>query len=183
MSITAESLRYRTTDRARRAGARVGDLVRTGPTVPDARAAVETAALAALTGSYSPTVITAAGWVAVVAREPDGWGYAVADVAGAETGARRLYPSAEHAERAGAERDARRHLAQLVDEVTGWELLEECTQADRDEYARWLTFQRRYRALADAGYPDAECHHIAGGLGVWPEHVAPVWPVLASASV
>lgn len=98
---------------------------------------------------------TAHGWrYNPVSVQPDGITYSV-----------RAVNVSEEPTRKDAERLARRHLARL-----SWQVGEQESPvllADDDEgkqdFARWVRFQVRFRQAKELGYDDGEAHYFAGG--------------------
>lgn len=179
--LTADIVKYNSHQAMpdQRYGAKIGELVRTGATAAQARQRVETAAVEALSDSYAPFVIGVGGLLALIYRTPaEGWHYRVVDPA--DVGTRRTFVHGDrYGDRITTERKARRHLADMVGEdPIGWAVLaaDVCTEDDRLEHARSLTFQRKMRALMDAGY-SSDAAHARTAPGMWPIGLAMPDPV------
>lgn len=118
---------------------------------------------AALSGSYTPVVVSWRGWAALVYREPGGWCRAlIATPDGVRAGA--VWASPNESAREEAVAMAQAHVADL-----GWQ------PSDGFEPPPFLTdprlvgefrskveFQLRYRAARERGFGDADAHSYAG---------------------
>ena len=131
-----------------------------GPTVKEAKLDAGRKIEAALKDSYAPTFLTFGSYTALVWREPSGWGY-------------RLLPDKEDTlyaccqdSRPDTIRQAKRHLAQLADNVVANEaILAYVHKDDRKEIENNIRWQREMRELIAKGYTDEEARYISGGMG------------------
>lgn len=178
--LKAEILKYaRWTDPENRYGGKIGELVRTGPTPAAAREAVESAAVEALSGSYTPVMFAAGGWTALIFRLPNsGWTYRLIGAGELSPKRKFVWGGSDMGDFEMIERAARRHLGSLIpeDDPEGWDVL--TNDDDRRRRATDLTWQRKMRALTDNGIPDGDAHRIAGGLEAWPATIPLPEPVI-----
>lgn len=120
---------------------RIGDIVATARTKKGARDEAFAMAEEALTGSYAPILLEYRGHQKLIVRTPQGW---------EEWRFGLCYP--RHQRDAGlprteVERSTRLELAQLA-----WDGIEETSEIlrnpeERQEFARWVQWQRRYRVF------------------------------------
>ena len=115
---------------------------------------------AALEGDYSPEIIGDLTRYAVLLwREPRyGWGFRT--ITATTTG--RLYGSSHGSSRMEVEKYARRHVADLLQDVTY--ILEKDREGIRDWHSK-QEFQRKYQEARNEGHSDHEAHAIACGMG------------------
>jgi hypothetical protein len=156
--------------------ARLGDLTVTAKTAAEAKTALVEAAAKILTGTYTPLLIRHGNWLAIIAREYLGesayWGYRLVDLD--ELGERTVVHLSTRGagSREDLERSARAHIAQNLfshdDPLAGLALLHD--DEDRRQYLSDASWQRRYKALADAGY-EGRIHETASRMDPWPEHI------------
>lgn len=137
----------------------------TGATVTEAKKDAGAKITAALTGSYTPHVLTHKGYAILIWREPNGWhNRIIADPSdGIRTDSRGMGFCPGDSER-DAIRGAQRHLAQL-----GWqhddgpEAPEFLTDRhDRADFRSWAVFQLRHRAARAYGLNPNDAHSWAG---------------------
>jgi hypothetical protein len=156
--------------RTRRWEARIGDLTADGTTKTEAKEAVEALAVAALRGDTSPRLLRVPNspLFLLVWREPGfGWCYkVVCDGPPAPPTPQRLWgTTGGYDGLADAERNGRQHLAHVVYDLHGlaaaFSVLVDVD--DRAELARWIGFQRAYKAAVSAD--EADPHRWAGEHG------------------
>lgn len=140
----------------------------TGKNVTEAKKDATRRIEKALSGSYSPRMLTAGPYAVLIYRDPDGWrsvfchdeqGFRESIIGGT------CYDSLRD-----AEKSVRHHLAALMADCTKVFTAEDvdpvCTDSrDRHEIARDQHFQRAYRWLV-ANHPELP-HHAVHSLAGW----------------
>ena len=127
----------------------------------------------AITGSYTPLLISADGHSALVYRIPaSGWWYVILHPEREQK--QSLYGISTGEDRDDTERRARMHLAQNIfspNGPTGLEVIKD--RRDRKEHLSWLRFQYCYRAWREAGESNDNLCHSRACHDQWPEGVTP----------
>lgn len=142
-----------------------------GRTVTEAKKDAARRIEKAMEGSYSPIVLTAGEWQALMYRRPDcGWSHAI--ISGPDRERKEmqhLYGSPAGSQK-DCEAQCRKHLGDLA---TDWRT---CLTVDdvhpivtdqsaRRDILRSCEFTRRYRFAESLGFNDNQCHHLAGDFG------------------
>lgn len=159
-SVLAGGIRYTYGARGR-ITADLGPFQMTGKSRSDVTEAVTRMAREAVTYTYAPAVLTYAGRMAIVYREPlAGWGYRITTAEEAND-APVLGQSVQTAnDRDDAIKAARLDLAQRAYD-DGHNGLDFLTGDARLEHCRWLAFQRAYKIARASGQSDMQAHRFA----------------------
>jgi hypothetical protein len=139
-------------------------------TLAEAKAKVEEALSAQLTGTYHPVLIRVFEHVLIIWRQPEsGWTYRILDNKDLmRDGEREVLHGNTFSpdDRDATERRARRHLAQMIYDhrkgVTGEAIILE--EADKREHLSWVKWQNAYAAAKARGADDELARDIASGL-------------------
>lgn len=139
---------------------------------------------AALSGHYTPEILSHRGIAILVYREPQGWCNRI--IADPERGiiAGRIHGS-NHGTREECVRAALNHLAQLGwthdDDDEAPDFVKD--RADRADFRSWVTFQRRHKRARESGLNSNDAHAYACGAHWRPELTALVEEPSVSATV
>lgn len=149
-----------------------------GATLKAAREDAQNKAREALSGYYTPRILSWRGVVLTMWRDPrSGYAYSIVSPSQGEKHERHngsTHPACGHDEDA-AWRRAVSHLAQFASTVADTEAPAFVTdKGDRASYASYWRWQRQYRALTAAGFSDDDARRILGGYLPWPESVVRV---------
>jgi hypothetical protein len=144
-----------------------------GRTLTEAKADAGRKAERAISGTYTPLLISARGQSALVYRIPaSGWWYTILRPEREQK--QSLYGTNSSEDRDWTERRARMHLAQNIfefDGPTGLEVVK--NRQDRKEHLSYLRFQYCYRAWREAGESNDNLCHERACYDKWPDGVEP----------
>jgi hypothetical protein len=136
----------------------------TAPTKAKARELAYKTMEEMVSGDYRARVLLYGNQTAVMYREPAGWVYSISPEDG---DGRVAFGSSCHTSQTNGdevERNVRSHMAQTAS-VTGTGLTDHSAfilnDEDREEYQRWLRWQRAVRAALDAGHDMEQAREIA----------------------
>ena len=140
--------------------ARLGDVEAIGKTLAEADANLHDAVEKAVTGSYTPDIITAFDLYCLVYRTPQSWWYCAPRKFG-ESISSGCSPCDSFDD---ATKRARQHLAQCAfrldrDEHEIAKIIH--NETDRSDFLRWCRWQRSYARLKAEGHDDNYCFNNA----------------------